>query len=260
MHVVQQGEDMFGIALRYRISLEELKVVNPGVNPNILSIGATLVIPVSQTPAPTDAAAPGSALPSPTPVPLEMGSLRCFQTQEGGAWCSLPVTNRLPAAVEGLIAAFRMADETRQNIILQNAFLPFDRLLPGETLPLVAFFPPPIPAPFEVRAELLTALPSPEDGRYLATQVRRQQMVIAPGGLSARVSVEVRLAGETGSAERLWVVVVAYDAQGSVVGVRRWEAPPGPALASGQVLPVTVTVYSAGGPMVRVDALAEARP
>src|SRR5512141_2101170 len=52
-HTVVKGEDMFGIALRYGVTLEELKAANPDVNPNFLSVGAVLVIPQSLTPQPS---------------------------------------------------------------------------------------------------------------------------------------------------------------------------------------------------------------
>lgn len=174
-HVVQKGEDMLGIALRYRISLEDLKSANPDVNPNILSIGTALVIPGASTPVAT-ASSPDAPLPSPTPVPLKIGRMNCTATQEGGAWCFLPVTNQQPAALEGLTAVFRMADDQQKNITAKRAFLPLDRLLPGETLPLVAYFSPPVPRPFEVSAEILTALPSPEDGRYNPTLLNKSRL------------------------------------------------------------------------------------
>jgi hypothetical protein len=38
---------MLGIAFLYGISLADLKAANPGVNPNFLSIGSQLIIPIS---------------------------------------------------------------------------------------------------------------------------------------------------------------------------------------------------------------------
>ena len=51
-HEVKKGEDMFGIALRYGVTLDELMSANPDVDPNFLSIGSLLVVPPSSQPVP----------------------------------------------------------------------------------------------------------------------------------------------------------------------------------------------------------------
>lgn len=40
---------MFSIALYYGITLDELKAANPEVNPNAMSLGTVLLIPVTPT-------------------------------------------------------------------------------------------------------------------------------------------------------------------------------------------------------------------
>lgn len=56
-YVVQPGDNLFRIALRYGLRVEELAAYNNIVNPHLLYAGQTLRIP-------------GGAGPSPTPVPL----------------------------------------------------------------------------------------------------------------------------------------------------------------------------------------------
>ena len=65
-----------------------------------------------------------------------------------------------------------------------------------------------------------------------------------------------------GPVSRIWVAAVAYDAQGNVVGVRRYEAQTNSArpLEHGQALSIQMSVYSASKKIERVELISEARP
>jgi len=257
-HEVQKGEDMFGIALRYGITLDELMNANPDVDPNFLSIGSLLIIP------PSSQAGPGvdetSELPSPTPVPLETGPLSCTRSKEGGVWCFLPVRNNQTYPLEGITAAFRLADQDAGNILTQNASLPLDILSPGTRLPLAAYFPPPVPESFQASAEVLSALPSPDDGRYLPVHLDDPKVLLAENALSAEIELQLSLDIKESAARRIWVAAAVYDAQGHALGVRQWEYQSDQPLESGQSLPVRFTVYSVSGKIERVALGAQARP
>lgn len=253
---------MFGIALRYGITLEELKTSNPEVNPNFLSIGAVLTIPHSQTPAPGAEKTVEAA--APTAIPVEIGEMRCYRTEDGGAWCFQPVHNTQPGPLESLTAIFRVTENQGKSVVEQTAFLPLDILPPGSLLPLSAYFPPELfedkTAPIVGSSEMVSALPSPDDGRYIPAVVSDQKVFISENGLSAAVSGQVSLAAADASAARVWVAAVAYNAQGDVIGVRRWENQPKQTLSSQSPLPFGLNIYSASGKIDRVEILAEARP
>ncbi len=61
IHVVQAGETLGIISQRYDVSIEDVMTANGLTNPNILSVGQRLVIPVGGLPTPTPQ-------PSPTPT------------------------------------------------------------------------------------------------------------------------------------------------------------------------------------------------
>ncbi len=258
LHEVQKGEDMFGISLRYGVTLEELLAANPDVQPNFLSIGTLLVIPAASQPVP--GAEDAGPLPSPTPVPLDSSTMNCSRSKEGGVWCFLPVQNTQPYALEGITAVFRLADENAQAILTQRATTLLDRLAPGEQLPLAAYFPPPVPDPFHASAVIESALPSPEDGRYLTVILDEQKILLTDSGLAATIELQLSLAAGESVARRIWVVASAYDRQGNVVGLRRWEYKAENPLQSGQTLPIRFDIYSISGKIERVDLAAEARP
>jgi hypothetical protein len=149
-------------------------------------------------------------------------------------------------------------------VIEQPAFLPLDLLPAGGTLPLVAYFPASLLTSVDARlqgsGELISALPSPDDGRYLPAVLENIKVLLDEDRRSAVISGEALLKTEAQPASRVWAAAVAYNASGEVVGVRRWENPPGQQLDSQNPLAVTLHVYSAGDEIERVDMYIEARP
>lgn len=74
-HLIAQGDTFSGIAQRYGVTQSALQQANPGVNPNVILIGSTLVIPAGAKtpaaakttpppPAPATAGTPPSAAPA----------------------------------------------------------------------------------------------------------------------------------------------------------------------------------------------------
>ncbi len=74
-HTVQAGETLGSISARYEVSMEDIMAANSIANPNILSVGQELTIPIgglaTPTPPPTDTPQPGVP---PTPIPTEAAS------------------------------------------------------------------------------------------------------------------------------------------------------------------------------------------
>ena len=253
-HVVQRGEDLFGIALRYGVSLEALLAANPTVTPQFLSVGTQLRIPAAvPTPDPNNP-------PTPTPIGLRLDAPVCTPSADGGLWCFAWVHNPQSFAVEGVTAQFRRLDAASGAIQAQTVASLLNRLPAGEALPLAAFFPPPLPQAYQVDAEVLTALPVPKDTpRYLDAWVEDLHVTIHPNGLGATLEGHLLLAPEvTQPAQQVWVLGVAVDAAGQVVGVRRWDS--ASPLAPGERLPFRLRVYSAGPPIARAEVRVEARP
>ncbi|MGD0612091.1 MAG: LysM domain-containing protein [Anaerolineales bacterium] len=249
-YTVVQGDTLSGIALRYHVSLEGLIAANPGIQPSLLVIGTKLTIP----------SGPASAVePTPTAVPLAFEQARCWAGPQGGQWCFALVHNLYAETLEDLSAQFSLLSPGGQAIASQVAFAPLDILPAGQSMPLSAYFPPPLSEQVVPRLQILTSIRLlPGDARYLPAVVENTLVSVDWSGRSAEVSGKVHLSAATGTAQTVWVLASAYDDAGELVGVRRWEA--ASPLSAGKDLEFNFQVSSVGPGITRVDFLVEARP
>lgn len=251
-HVVREGEDMFGIALKYGLPLDALMTANPTVNPRAMSVGMHLLVPAGERPTPT------VANPTPTPLPVRAGAPVCYPRLDSGLMCLVVVSNSTATAVENLSGVFRL--RVSDSEMLEVPAVPLLNLLsPGAGLPLTAVVLSPAPQHFELGFELTSALPVPEsDTRYLDAHIEGLAVGVTSDGLSASVQGEVVMPSTGASAQTVWVGLVALNAQGRPVGVRRWESPQ--PLPPSQRMAFGTMVYSLGEAIEKVEAWVEARP
>lgn len=252
LHVLGKDDTLFGLALEYGVSLEAIKTANPELNPNFLTVGNSVIIPIQATSAPT-------SVPSATPVPVRMAAPCCYPTGDDGLWCFVLATNEQPAALENLSAWIRLSSPNGQVLREQVAIPLLNRLPSHAALPLMVFFPPPVPIEVTPSAELINSLVvPPNDTRYLTVTVQVESIDIIPDRLQADVQGSVTLPGYSLPANVVWVAAVAYNAAGEVVGARKWEA--AEPLQPGGSLEFAVSVYSLGPVIAQVDIVVEARP
>lgn len=251
-HIVHEGEDMFGIALKYGLPLDALMTANPTVNPRAMSVGMRLLVPAGERPTPT------VANPTPTPLPVRAGAPVCYPRLDSSLMCLVVVSNATDMAVENLSGVFRL--RVSDGDMLEAPAVPLLNLLsPGADLPLTAVILSPAPQHFELGFELTSALPVPESStRYLDAYIEGLEVSITPEGLLASVKGEVVMPPTDVSAQTVWVGLVALNDQGQPVGVRRWES--SQPLPPGQRTGFSAMVYSLGGAIEKVEALVEARP
>lgn len=216
IYTIMPGDSFSTIAQKFGIPLKALQEANPGIDPKLLPIGATLVIPIGEAP---------PAEPTPTPVAMELRQSYCYPTAEGGVWCLALVTNPYAETVENLSVLFVLKSEDGEEIGRQEVFAPLDIVPPGQVMAITAFFPNVSQDNVELAARVLTASRLlPGDDRYLSVAMRNILVEVSWTGRSAQVSGKAMLETPDTIASRLWILAIAYDAHDHIVGVRRWEA------------------------------------
>jgi membrane-bound lytic murein transglycosylase D len=128
-HVVQRGETLSGLAVRYGVSVDGIVALNPKVNPRALRLGTELIIPRVATRSTAQAAAPAATARPKTAAP-----------PDASAPAPAPAaTPPAPTAVPAPAPTAAEAAETRANVwrvkqgdtlwsISRNAGLPLDEL------------------------------------------------------------------------------------------------------------------------------------
>ncbi len=249
-YIIQSGDTMGALAQKFGVPLDALIAANPSISPNAMPVGAALLIPTDKN-NPTGES-------TPTPIPFAITQIRCYPTLDNGMWCFALARNDSSDALENLSARISLLSADGGLLAAQDAIPPLNVLPPHSTIPLTAFFPSPAPASARPRAQILSStILAPNDARYLPASIVNLLTEIAPDGRTARVSGQISLPANSAAANTIWVVAVAYDAAGRVVGFRRWE---GSGLTPGGSLTFDLTVASLGSRVTRVEVFVEARP
>jgi LysM repeat protein len=245
LYTVKNDDTMLGIAYQFGISLQDLQAANPTVDPHFMGPGLQLVIPIEGD-EPTN-------LPTATAYPIEITQPVCYPAGDEGVWCVTAIYNDRNISLENLAVWTGLFNSHGEIITNQVAYAPLNVLQPGNTIPLMVYFAPPIPDEFTVHSELLSAISvEPGDPRYISVQVRLDELVINPDGMQALVSGSVLLPTDTPTPSQVWVLAVAYDSEGDILGARKWKS-------AGETQ-FEFTVYSLNGMIDHVKVLTEVRP
>jgi LysM repeat protein len=261
LYTVVQGDTMIGIATYFGITYDELSLANPGVNPNFLSLGEQLIIPLPEG----ETAGDGSAEQSTQEVlPLLIGEVNCSPVRSGGLWCYLPVTNTLEVPAENISGVIRLYNHVGEETASQPAYSLLNLLSPGMQMPLAAYFAPPVPLWNNSLGQLTQAVEANQtDIRYQTREIQNlRNMPVDDAQLGFQVSGSLVFPSPTveesaiPALEYVWVLVTAYDVEGLIVGFRRWEAPLDQ--LEGQI-DFSLQVFSLGKPIETIEVLAESR-
>ncbi len=246
-YIVQQGDVFSKIAEKFNVSQDDLRAANPDVNPNTLSIGETLIIP--------DPSAVIAAASTPTPLPAPVTQAVCHPTADSGVWCFALVQNNTGNILENVSARINLLDESGNTVASQTAFPPLDMIAPESSLPVYVYFPN-ITLNVKPQVQLLSAMPG-NASLYLPAILNNTTARIDSDGSTAQLGGEIHLLPESTAATQVWVAAVAYDKNGTVVGLKRWE---GGAIQPGETIRFEFAVASLGGVIEAVEFFLQARP
>ena len=97
----------------------------------------------------------------------------------------------------------------------------------------------------------------PEDERYASVTISKSHIDHENDDQVALVSGELSVATQGKQIGSVWLLAVAYDADGNPLGLRRWEA--SLTISNPGRIPFETIVYSMAGPIDSVELFAEAR-
>jgi LysM repeat protein len=250
IYVIQSGDTFSQLAEKFKISQDELRAANPGVSPNSMPVGGTLLIPDISS----SFAAAREATPTPVLVPVPQ--IVCHPSLDSGLWCFALIQNNTPDIIENVSAQITLLDQNNNALASQTAFTPLNIIPPNSALPVYIFFPN-TPADVTPQAQVLSAIQLPaNNARYLPAKLNNSATQIDRDGRAAQVSGQIYLPAESKAATQIWVAAVAYDKSGRVVGLKRWE---GGGLQPGAAINFSFAVSSLASAINTVDFLVEAR-
>ena len=243
IHVVREGETLYGIAIKYNISLDRLVSINPGLDTRALVVGSEVIIPL-----PEEEYNP----PTPTPYPLIQDPPVCYSTTDGGMWCYAQVENNQSFPLENISLALNIYNSEQELVSSQIAFPPLNFLFPGQSIPVGAFIPDTQANQNQVNSTLLSAYPSDQKEPYVlisdyALEYSQENTVAQIRGI-----FEI-LEGDQGG-DQVWIVGIGYSG-GKPAAVRKWVSTKG--LKQGKSYPFDFLLYSLGPRIDRVQLYSE---
>ena len=251
VHIIQGGDTLLGISIRYGVSLEDLLIANTGIDPGFLSIDQEIIIPGPE------GEPVGVLLPSPTPMLVEIGRPQCFRAALDNLVCITEISNDTGEMIEGMTVSFEII-EAGIEVGKYAVFGPLNLLAPGTSMPFmirIAGSEGEVPG---VSVNVLSGVRVEDPGsRYAAVSIDAFQDELSDDGAYVQLFGEVMLEESSDyAAHRLRVLGVAYDATGFPVGYALWEDE-----ITGEFsnIPFDITVFSLGGRIFKTDVFAEAQ-
>jgi len=223
VYIVEPGDTLLGIAIRFGVTAEALRLVNPSLRPELLQIGQRVIVPGGE-----GGQEKSGLLPLPTPLPLSIVGLGFYKTPVGGMWCLGAVVNQTESAVENVRVAVTLYNADGSPLVTMDSWAARDVIPPGESAPFgVLYNPSDIPdPPADLNGHQVTVLSGERvtrpDAWYSGLLVAKHQG--GPAGAIYRVTGTVQNSGEQ-AAERVTLLVTLYNAEGQVTGFRQETLP-----------------------------------
>jgi len=250
-YTIVEGDTLLEIAINFGIPLDKLLASNPSVDPRFLSVGTVLVIPRAENIT--------EIYSTPTPFPIDVDVPLCYPVKDGGVWCFALVTNNYLQPMEGISGQITLFAPNGSEVGKKIAHTPLKTLLPGEKIPMMVYFLPPINLEFQPHLNEVSALlVNTNDYGNIRVTSMRKEVKISPGGTSAAISGSVTIPEDGNETRRVSMLAIAYSGDNNVVGVRR-EDKTGP-FKPGEKIFFDIAVYTLGSPIHKVDMLGEAYP
>ncbi len=251
IYVVQSGDTLLAIAMKYGVSLAALQAANGNVQPEFLQIGQELIIPQPGGDDTSSAGAVDLLMPTPTPLPIQLGGMGWHETPTGSLWVFGEVVNPTSAEMTHVQLLVVLVGPNGERLGEMLAFPALDLIAPGGRVPFGVLFPAIPDGVANFHADVLSAETYAHDGPFVPGFHVTSDSGGPAGGLF-RVTGALRNDGTVAAAAD--VVVTLYDEVGSVIGFERQRSG---VLAPGAAGTFDVRVTPAGAGVVRYAVAAQ---
>ncbi len=244
-HAIEKGETALQIAIDHDLTMEQLALLNPGVDLEMMLVGDILIVP-------DEGVSFENYRNSVYAEYVRADDLHCEVMADHSAVCLFHLTNlsELPLFDVRLRAAVRDAKGASGQAESAIALM---QILPGESLPVYIS----VPGDFDSVKEASVSVTNLSYEEHLQSSFRipsgsfRQTDLILPDGIGATSVIVFNSEGiETFQGKKVNVLAAAYDAEGKLIGVR--------SLYSDFYSRLDITVYSTGSAIAAVKLFPEA--
>jgi murein DD-endopeptidase MepM/ murein hydrolase activator NlpD len=240
------------IAQQFSVSVAALQDANGILDPRSLQIGQQLIIP-SPEEAEEDLT---NATPTPTPMPLIVQNVHFSETTIGGLWVLGEVYNESGVPLEQVRVGVSLEAEDGSEIAQASGLVALDLVDPGQTAPFAILFGEVSGRFVRYRAFVQSGVPG-YVGSYYRDLVVDEIHSEGERYASYTVSGRIRNVGPE-EVVSVQVVLTAYDPLGRVVAMRQ-AVPEHNVVARGGETYFTAVIAPIGGPVIRVEAVAQGR-
>ncbi|MCL7452255.1 MAG: FxLYD domain-containing protein [Anaerolineae bacterium] len=241
IYVIAKGDTLIPIARRFGVTVAQIQEANGISDPRRLRIGQEIIIPAQE------GDGEPTAVPTPTPVALQIQGLAFHYTTTESMWCLGEVENLSGQPAEEVQVEVSLHDQDGQLLALGSAYTQVDILAADGRAPFAILFPAPPSSFAQYQTRVLGGVPSTHLGpRYpdLVVLDTWAGWLDEPGAGNYQVRGEVHNVGQA-QAENVVVVVTLYDEENHVVAARTVDIPPRTFLAGARA-PFEVTMTPLG--------------
>jgi hypothetical protein len=243
---------LLAIAQQFGLSVAALQDANGILDPRSLQAGQQLIIPDPEDEEDIES----NATPTPTPIPVTVQDVYFSETNIGGLWVLGEVLNDSGTALEQVRVAVVLLDENDNEIARADGLVALDLVDVGQKAPFAVLFGE-LPGKFaRYQAFPIRAVPAYVGSYYRDLVVEN---IESDGERYAAYTVEgtVRNVGPE-EAVSVQVVLTAYDSLDRVIAMRQ-IVPDHNVIALGGETTFTAVLAPVGGPVARVEAVAQGR-
>ena len=214
IYTIASGDTILGIAIDHFSTTEEILARNPGVQPNLLSIGQELILPP-----PATAVFSGDPA-TPAPLNIEVSSINSYQTPLGSVWLLGQVQNNSPFYTEDVRLELSLIGPNGTPLGKTTAWTAFSLLAPQESAPFAVLINEPPGEIEQTQVAIIGGRAFPQlnpqsDSRTLSLTVEESSFAINENSIT--VQGVILNQGET-TAEQTQLTVTLYDSQNNISG------------------------------------------